>query len=152
MDPPVHDHAVRGRRDDRRRVNLSLVRPAFLLPETAVFAFYGLDPGEPFGVEHPVQSGDDDAGGKPVGGREGRVVHQDRDDRVRVQGAVPRNRGGVSVGAFEDDPYIGGRIEARGLEESGEAHPLPACVADQVAADFVAHAFERDDFVGVVGI
>src|SRR5207237_10823960 len=66
MDQPVHDRAVRGRRDDGSRVNLALVRPAFLLPETAVFAFYGLDLGEPFGVEHPVQTGDDDAAGTAV--------------------------------------------------------------------------------------
>src|SRR5207244_8340974 len=108
MDDTTNERAVRGRRDDRGRVDspvllpvLVVVRvcPTLLLPVAQIFASSRLDPCKPLRVEHPVQTGDDDTSGEAVGRRERRLVHPDLDHRVRVHRSIQRDCRGVAVGA-----------------------------------------------------
>ena len=103
-----------------------------------------LDRGEPLrGGDVAVQSGHDEAGGETVPGRQRFTVHRQRNECVAAVEGGGREAGGEPVDRASDD-LVGVGRDAGVAQEIVEPDALPACVADEVAADLVRYARDRD--------
>ena len=122
--------------------------PTALLPEAEDLFVEEGDLGDPFGVLDAVFAGGEEAEGEAVAVGEGEAVHGVDEHDLFLAGEVEGEAFGVVVGAAEADE-LGGGPDAGAVEEVAEREAGPAGVGDEVAADLVADALERDrDFAG----
>ena len=122
--------------------------PAALLPEAKDLLVEESDLRDPFGVLDAVLTGGEEAEGEAVAVGEGKAVHGVDERDLFLEGEVEGEAFGVVVGAAEADE-LGVGPWAGAFEKVAQGEAGPAGVGDEVAADFVADALERDgDFAG----
>ena len=109
-----------------------------------------LDAVEPLRRRHvAVEAGDDEPGREAVLGRQRLAVHRHGDERgATVEADLGREPGGEAVDRAADDLRRAG-LHAGPVEQRRQRHALPRGVADEVAADLVGHARQRDELLDV---
>ena len=109
-----------------------------------------LDAVEPLRRRHvAVEAGDDQPGGEAVLGRQRLAVHRHGDERrATVEADLRREAGGEAVDGAADDLRRAG-LHPCPVEQRRQPHALPRGVADEVAADLVGHARQRDELLDV---
>src|SRR5512146_2287605 len=121
------------------------VTPSLALVEPFIGLVGQLDAREPFGALLAVAARHQRPKGKSVAVGQRLAIHFPGEQRARLQEINQRQAGGVAIHAVEDEMSCGRQRSARCREQCLQRDAAPLCRADEVTADLVGDALQRDD-------